>query len=104
MVITTRKLISVNDVNMILQKRKIKERDIVMNDIINQPRKRIKSPPPPKGSISMNAAGIKYNIHPTTILKWVNKGKVPVIKRTPNCTYVDESAVLNAINNSNRLS
>jgi hypothetical protein len=58
------------------------------------PRKRIKAPPAPAGTISINAAGVKYNIHPSTIQKWVKKGVVPVIKKTLNSTYIDENIII----------
>jgi len=104
MVISTRRIVGISDVKAVLTKYDIEETDKVMNDLIKLPRKRIKSPPPPKGGISLSEAGRKYNIHRTTILKWVKKGLVPVIKRTSNWLYVDEVSVRKAIKNSTRLS
>lgn len=49
--------------------------------------------PIPEGSISLRAAGKKYGVHHTTIIKWVKKGLVPVVKRTPNWLYVDEESI-----------
>lgn len=104
MVTGSRKLITISDAIYILENNKNKPISEIKNEMENFPRHRAKAIPPPAGSISMNAAGIKYGIHPTTILKWVKKGTVPVVMRTANCTYVNEASVISAKNNSPRLS
>ena len=63
--------------------------------MIDKPLKRNpKSPPPPAGGISMRAAAHKFNVSHTTVLKWVRKGIIPVLKRTSKCTYIDENAMI----------
>lgn len=55
--------------------------------------KRQPKPPAPEGGISLREAGRKYGLHHTTLLKWVKKGILPVLKRTPNWLYVDEATI-----------
>ena len=52
--------------------------------------RRCKNPPPPPGAISIGAASRKYNMHVSTIVRWVQKGLVPVILRTKRYKYIDE--------------
>jgi hypothetical protein len=100
--VTARKIVTIPDVENILHRYNVKVTDQVIKELKNLPPKRKKAEPPPAGCISMNAAGKKYRIHPTTILKWVKKGIIPVIKRTDNCTYVDEK-LIKKISNMSRI-
>jgi len=90
MVTKERKLVSIVEAERIFLESKNKK------DAINKLHtllKRQPKPPPPEGGISLREAARKYGVHHTTILKWVKKGLVPIIKRTPNWLYVDEAAI-----------
>ena len=49
--------------------------------------------PAPEGGIGIREAGRKYDVHYQTIQRWVNKGLVPVLAKTDNWTYINESVV-----------
>lgn len=56
-------------------------------------KRRIKNPPPPPGSISIGAASREYDIHVSTIWRWVDKGLIPVVLRTKRYKYIDKSTL-----------
>jgi len=71
----------------------------ITENILKEAAERIKSngrkpaPAPPKGGISLSAAGRKYKILQQTISRWVSKGYIPVLLRTKREVYVEESAL-----------
>jgi hypothetical protein len=60
-------------------------------DIIN--RRRQPAPPPPKGGISIRAAGRKYNVDFRLVSTWVKRGLISVLLETPNNKFVEEKKV-----------
>lgn len=62
-----------------------------------QNNKRQPAPPAPKGGIGIRAAGRKCEIANPTISAWVKKGYIPVILRTKNTLYIDESELLKVV-------
>lgn len=53
--------------------------------------------PPPEGGISLRAAERKYGIAHETLARWVRKGLIPVLLRTPNWLYVDEAKLAEVV-------
>lgn len=74
--------------------------ETVESHMLNDKRK--PSPPAPPGGISLRAAARKYNLHHTTLIKWIKKGKLPVLLRTPNWLYVDEETISKLKKNGDR--
>ncbi len=54
-------------------------------------RQRPERQPAPEGGISIREAERKYSISKSTISTWVSKGYVPVLLRTKNWVYIDET-------------
>ena len=48
----------------------------------------------PEGGISLRAAARKYGIPRTTLSRWIKNGELPVLARTPNWLYIDESSLI----------
>ena len=54
--------------------------------------------PIPEGGISIREAARKYKRSHCTILLWIKKGKIKVIKRTLNWTYIKEISLTEYLN------
>jgi hypothetical protein len=93
MVTATRKRVDIPIVEAILRKYRVAVKDKVVEELKRLP-VRQKAPPAPKGGIGINQAARKYGLHPRTISRWAAQGKVPIIARTKNWLYVDESALI----------
>jgi hypothetical protein len=91
--VTTRKRIGITEIEAILQKHGIKQKDAIVKEFQSLP-VRQKAEPPPRGGISINQAARKYSLHERTISRWVQAGKIPIIKRTKNWLYIDEKALV----------
>jgi len=55
--------------------------------------------PAPEGSISLRAAARKYGIPQPTISYWCKTGKIIILKKTVNWTYIDEKGLVKYLNN-----
>lgn len=60
-------------------------------------RRRRHSPPPPVGSIALRVAERKYGIPSSTLCRWVKRGLIPIIDRTKNWLYVDETHLVRIV-------
>jgi len=63
-----------------------------MNNHKRQPRL-----PPPEGGICLRQASRKYGVPNPTLSIWVKKGYIPILLRTKNELYVDESKLAELI-------
>ncbi len=91
--VTTRKRVGIPDVEALLQKYGIKEKDKLVKELKSLP-VRQKAPPPPDGGISIREAARKYLLHERTVSRWVQAGKISVKKRTKNWLYIDEKSLV----------
>ncbi len=87
--VTTRKRVGIPDVEALLQKYGIEEKDKLVKELKSLP-VRQKAPPSPTGGISLREAERKYGVANSVISRWVQAGKIPVVKRTKNWLYIDE--------------
>lgn len=55
--------------------------------------KRELKPPAPVGGIAIRSAARIYKIHSATISRWVTRGLIPILLRTKNEVYIDESVI-----------
>ena len=99
MVTTERKYVAISQAEEIIKNSKNPEEAVKK---LHELPKRLPRPPAPEGGISLRAAARKYGVHHTTILKWVKKGILPVLKRTPNWLYVDEATIRKIKENGGR--
>jgi hypothetical protein len=90
--VITRKRVAIPDVEALLQKYGIEEKDKVVEELKNLP-VRQKAPPPPIGAISLREASRKYQIANSYLSKLVSRGVLPVILRTKNWLYINEDAL-----------
>jgi hypothetical protein len=72
---------------------------VVLKTVIEdrQNHKRQPKPEPPTGGISLRAAERKYGIAHETLARWVKRGLIPILLRTPNWLYVDEAKLVEVI-------
>jgi hypothetical protein len=90
MVISTRKLLTVEEAERIIEEGKNKA------DMVNKLRslkRREKAPPPPEGGIGIREAGRKYGLSRQTISRWAKDGKIKILERTSNWLYIDEKSL-----------
>jgi hypothetical protein len=92
MTTTARDRVRIPQVEAVLQKYKVKQKDIIVEELKSLP-VRQKAAPPPKGGIGINQAARKYDLHSRTISRWAASGKIPIIARTRNWLYIDEAAL-----------
>lgn len=92
--VTTRKRIGISDIEVILKKHGIKEKDKVVEELKLLPRSREKAPPPPPNGICLRKAAEKYGISESTLSRAANRGDIPIKARTKNWLYVDEVALM----------
>lgn len=89
------------DAEMVEKKRGVPKEvsKVVLETVIEdrQNHKREPRPSPPEGGISLRAAERKYSIPAKTFSRWVTKGLIPVLLRTPNWLYVDEAKLIELI-------
>lgn len=97
-----RERVSIHDVELAMKKHGIKETKEVVEELRHKSYRPAKEPPP-TGSICIREAARKYGVHHTTILKWIKKGILPVIKNTSNWTYVNEIEIRNIINKKDNI-
>ncbi len=99
--VTKRKRVDIPDIEALLRKLRIKQKDQVIKALESLP-VRQKSPPPPEGGISINQAARKYGLHSRTLSRWVAKGKIPIILPTKNWLYINEKALITFLKEKNR--
>jgi hypothetical protein len=89
------------DAEMVEKKRGVPKEvsKVVLETVIEdrQNHKRQPKPEPPEGGISLRAAERKHHIPCGTLCRWVQRGLIPVLLRTPNWLYVDEAKLVEVI-------
>ncbi len=91
--VTARKRVGIEEIEAILQKHGIKQKDELVKEFKSLP-VRQKAEPAPKGGIGIREAGLKFKLHDRTISRWVQEGKIPILKRTKYRLYIDEKALV----------
>lgn len=94
MVTKERKYVAIEEAKRIITESKTPEEAVGK---LHSLHKRQPRPPAPEGGISLRAAARKYGLDNGTLSRWVSRGWVSIITRTPNWLYIDECNLIRVV-------